>query len=712
MNRLIHRIASFLLLGMMSCLVNAQSADEQILIFRNTGETNLLWQSQLDSIITTNRDTLGNIYNEPIAQIFYSGNDSLYVPLAEMDSVCFGSRNAIEFKTDVRILEENPDMKWIIHYDGNNIYYKTGTPSNVLPNVGQKLYYIEQTELFPCGLCAKVDKVVHGDTEIIVTVSPIDITDVFKRFFYAGSIEDIKPEMARSLHAKEIDKGETLKSSIEIGDNGELAIDGRISVHGNVVLHPFEHYYHAMIDVENVLGLSLKAKAVESAEYNFEHNFLHIPLPTVAAIFQPSIDVGLFVDMNAELSFEYAMDRKVTTRIEWTRQDGKQEFTRREPTEDGAQGNTAKRQVTLNGSIFAGLQTAFNFALVGDVVGATARLKFGTEFSGQLGVELLNNLRKAYDVSRYNKAELALTSKLKFEGCATHRSEWIWGEVQETRLLEYEHIIAERKIDLFPHFCTPRATTTPKRKEVTVAVKSDNEIAHKVESGFELVTSKENPHPVDSIFVKDIEARKGEQGVDAEFVLPPSIANANDIMLRPVFHYAGYTIPHDVITAAQDPNIQPVIFSMANGGCTLVSGVPFADNVTIDSTMYIVGPFVPIPHNDTVFHKVSPYAGMSDGYVYHEDAENLIGTWQGTVDGENITITFAENDSCSYSCNETSISKGTYRVNEPQSGCVQILSTDKSVILGIDSITNNALSVRFKNSKHKGKQCELQKQQK
>lgn len=710
MNRLIHRIATFLILGTIACFVYAQSADEQILIFRNTGETNLLWQSQLDSITTTNRDTVGNVYDEPYAQIFYSGKDSLYVPLAEMDSVCFGSRNAIEFNTDVRILEENPDMQWIIRYDGNNIYYKAETPSNVLPIEGQKLYYTEQTELFPCGLCARVDKVVHEGTEIIVTVSSIDLKDVFKRFFYAGSIDNLESEMAKAHRAHEFDKGATLQSSMEIGDYGELAVDGRIGIHGKVVLHPFKNYYHALIELENVLGFSLKATARESAEYNLEHNFLHIPLPTVAAAFQPSIDVDLFVDMNAELAFEYAMDRKVTTRIEWTRRGDDQVFTRQNPTEDGAQGNTAKMQVTLNGSIYAGLQTAFHFALVGDIVGATAKMKYGVEFSGQLGIGLLNNLRRSYDVSAYGRAELGLASKLKFEGYTTRRSGWIWGDVLENKILDYEHVFAERRIDLFPRFFAPRATTTPKRKDVTVAVKSDNEIAHKVESGFELLKSKEDPQPVDSIFVKEIEVKKEVQGIDAEFVLPTSIANADSVVLRPVFHYAGFTIPHDVITAIQDPNIQPVVFSMANGGCTLVSGVPFAGNVTIDSTMYVIGPYVPIPHNDTVFHKVSPYAGMSEGYVYYEDAENLIGTWTGTLDGEDIRITFTEDGSCSYHCVENSISNGTYRVNEPQSGCVLIESSDKCVILGIEAITSNLLSVRFKNTKHKGKQCQLQKQ--
>lgn len=704
---------SYLLLLLLAVFCSSTGAfaqsDDELLIFRSTGETNLLYQSQIDSITLSRIDTLGVEHDEPIAQLFYTADTTLYVPLAELDSVCLGSRNAIEYRSDVRVLEENFDMQWIIRYDGTNIYYKVETPSNVLPVVGQKLYFAEQTQMFPYGLCAKVDDVVRGSAEISVAVSSIDYADVFKRFFYAGTLDDVKPAMAKAHRAQEFDKGETVKSSLAIGEYGELSVDGRIGVHGDVVLDPFKHYYHAKIDIENVLGLSIKAKAKEGVEYNLEHDFLHIPFPPIAAIFQPSIDVGLFVDINAELAFEYAMDRKITTRIEWTRRDGKQEFKRSLPTENGRQGNTAKMQVTLNGSVFAGLLATFNFDMVGDVVGAKAKMKFGSDFNGELSMGTLADLSKKYDVSAYGKAELALQDKLKFEGYAERRKYLLWGDVDMEKILEYEHVICESKIDLFPRFFAPRATTTPKRQDVTVAVKSDNEIAHKVESGFELLKSKEDPQPVDSIFVKEIEVKKEVQGIDTEFVLPPSIANADSVVLRPVFHYAGFTIPHDVITAIQDPNIQPVIFSMANGGCTLVSGVPFSDAITIDSTLYIIGPFIPIPSNDTVFHKESPYAGMSEGYVYYEDAENLIGSWKGEIDGEDIAMTFAENDLCSYNCAEMVMPKATYQLNEPQSGCVLIKSTDKSIVLAIESITDKILIVRFKNSKHKGKQCKLQK---
>lgn len=689
----------------------AQSEDDQLLIFRNTGETNLLYQSKVDSITLTKIDTLGVEHEEPIAQLFHTTDTVLYVPIAEIDSVCFGPRNAIEYRSDVRVLRETLDMQWIIRYDGSKIYYKVETPNDILPTVGTKLYFPEQTELFPYGLCAKVDDVVRGGEEVAVSVSAIDYTEVFRKFFYAGSVDGVKPAHGNAHRAEELDKGETIKSSINIGDDDELSVDGRIGIHGDVVLNPLSLYYHAMIEIENVLGFSIKAKSEESTEYNFEHNFLHIPLPTVAGIFLPSVDVGLFVDMNAELAFEYAMDRKATTRIEWTRQDGTQKFTRSNPTENGAQGNTAKTQITLNGSIYAGLQTVFNFDMIGDVIGASAKVKYGTDFNGELSMGALADLSRTYDVTAYGRAELALQSKVKFEGNVKHRANWVWGEVEETTIMEYEHVICERKIDLFPRFFAPRVIATPARDNVSASIKSKNEIAHEVETGFQILESKENPIPVDSIFVKDIEVKPdGDvQGVAAEMEIPKSIASADSVVLRPVFHYAGYTIPHDMLTAMTDPNIQPVIVSMANGGCTLVSGTPLSDNVTIDSTLYIIGPNISIPYNDTVFHDVSPYAGIGEEYLYYEDAQNLEGTWIGQIDEETITITFTSDNTCVYKCDDISMTNATYCVNEPQSGYLLIESSDASIVFDVQSISENEMTVRFKNSMHKGKVCKLGK---
>lgn len=707
------------LVGMLltSSGLHAQSLDDQLLIFRNTGETNLVFQSELDSITMTNVDAAGVEHDMPVAQLFHTADTILYVPIAEIDSVCVGSRNQIEFNPGVKVLAENPDMQWIVRVDGNNIYYKTTTPNAVLPTEGQKLYFAEQTELFPYGLCAKVDKVVRGDSEIVVSVSSIDATEIFQRFFYAGTFEGVKPEMTKASRiTRPIDNEATLGFSLELGDTGETSVSGTIGVHGKVVIDLRKKYYHVNANISNTLYFSINAKAKESKEGSFSKDFLHIPLATVAGVLFSSIDVGLFADLNAELSFGYDMERKVTTRIDWTNNKGVQSFNRSNPTEEGCQTNEAKLQVTLDGSVFFGLSTSLNLMFLDDVAGARAVMKLGPEFSGELGMSLLNNLSKNYDVSLHGKAELSLKNKFAFEGYSIHRRYLIVGEEIESKFFEYEHVLSERKIDLFPKFFAARAVVAPKKKDVTVAVKTKNEIAHKVDAGFELLKNKPTPEieatPVDSVFVKDIEVKEENvvQGVDAEMDIPQSV-NVDNVVLRPVFHYAGYTIPSEFIEPAQDPSVEPVIFSMSNGAATVVSGMPVVGSRIIDETMYSVGPFVPVAVNDTVFHEVSPFAGVGEGfgYIYYEDSESLVGNWIGTINGESVAISFDRNGKCNFKLGKVSMPDANYNVNEPQSGQIKIEDADGYIVLEIVSLQASSLKLKVKNSQYKGCTCTLSK---
>ena len=710
-------LTPILLLGMFlpGAKLSAQSADDQLLIFRNTGVTDLLYQSEIDSITFTRTDMLGVEYDAPVAQVFHTADTALYVPIAEIDSVCLGSRNEIEFQPDVRILADDPDMQWIIRFDGSNIYYKATTPDDILPKVNQKLFYSEMTEMFPCGLCAVVEEVTRGGNEIVVSISCIELSDIFRKFFYAGSIDGMEEEMqkAQARRVEEIDKGETLKFTLDIGDFGEFGVDGRIEMHQNIVLDVLKKYYHADITLTTVFGSSLKVKSDDSASYEDEITLLSIPLPTVALVFHPSIEIFLFVDIEAELALEFDFDRKVTTTFEWTRKGDEQTFTRSTPAEDGDQKNQnqAKAQITLDGSIFAGIGAQLNFNLVGDIAGAQAKLKLGPEFSSEVSIELLQDLSEEYDVDAYGKAELDMEWLLKFEGVVEHKKYWIVGDIEKEVVLEYEHPFAESSIDLFPRYVEPRATLSPSKEEVSVAVKSDNEIAYEVETGFQVMNPEDVTAPIDSVFVGEIEVKPEDvvQGVDTLISIPKSVAEADSVVLRPVFHYAGFTIPHATFNALQDPNIQPVIFCFNDKSALMVSGIPVVDNVTIDSTMYVIGPFVPIATYDTVFHKVSPYAETKQPakYITPKDAEDLVGQWHGELEGEDVFMEFTEEDSCSYSCSDLSFDNVLYELNKPQSGCILMGLENDPLVIEVLFVSDTSLEIRFKNHSHRGMKCVL-----
>lgn len=725
-NRII-RLLCLCCMFLTSAVVHAQSADDQLLIFRNTGETTLLYQSEIDSITFTRVDTLGVEYDEPIAQVFHTADTALYVSIAEIDSVCLGSRNEIEFRADVRVLAEYPDMQWIIRYDGDNIYYKTSTPSDVLPTVGQKLYFTEQTEMFPCGLCVRVDKVTRGDSEITVSVSDVEYTEIFSKFFYAGSLSGVQNEIkkARVKQAKGIDLDitipvdETYKINLSLGlkDFGKIGLEGTLGAKGKIVLNPFTDYYNVDIDLIVTYGVLVNAKLKNKQVFKRGENLVHFPLPT-AGILQPSIDVGLFVDINAELSIDFDGHHKSTTHFSWTKKKDVQTFNKFTPTNDGAQSNEAKIQITLEGDAFYGALINVNLDFVGKVIGARGKIKVGRAIEGNLSFGVLAELSKSFKADTYANVNLWEMQRVQLEVYRTRRNKWIWGNPIEIKVSKKDPVLSwgRKRIEPFPKFFAHRAVVSPSKKEVTVAVKSGNEIAHKVETGFQIVKSDEIPEPIKTVFVKDIEPTptKQVQGVDTTIVIPSSVDVAEGVFLRPVFEYAGYIIPHSTICAAQDPNIQPVIFCMSNGASTVVSGVPIIDNVKTDSTLYNSGPFVALfEKNDTVFHEESPYADIVEesgySYIYYEDGEGLIDQWEGEINGDIISVALEGDGRGSFKCDDTSITDGQYYLNAPQSGSILIESKDETVVMQVLGFTEYSMEVKFKNGVHKGKKCSLRR---
>ena len=182
------RLHIILLLGMLSLVSGLQAqedAGEQLLVFRNTGVVDLLYTNEVDSILTN--DT---------TQVFYAKDTVLMVPLAELDSVAVGSRNIVEYKPLTKVITD--DGEWIIRYDGENVYYKPNTPSNILPKVGDRLFYGKKDEIFPIGLVCKVNAVDYVNNEYKVNVSDIELNEVFAQLFYAGPAKEIPAASRRA----------------------------------------------------------------------------------------------------------------------------------------------------------------------------------------------------------------------------------------------------------------------------------------------------------------------------------------------------------------------------------------------------------------------------------------------------------------------------------------------------------------------------------
>lgn len=146
-------------------------------VFLKNGRIEIFDISETKSMGLSTIDTLGNEKNHVVSQYFNVDIDSTkYIALEDIDSVIFNSENSIKPKaTSVPISQELID--YIIDYDCDQIRLTKDTPSNLLPSVGEYIYYEGTNYIFPTGLCAQVKRidVTPQSTNIQIIDAPLDM---------------------------------------------------------------------------------------------------------------------------------------------------------------------------------------------------------------------------------------------------------------------------------------------------------------------------------------------------------------------------------------------------------------------------------------------------------------------------------------------------------------------------------------------------------
>lgn len=655
--------------------VHAQGEAEQMLVFRNTGEVNLLYSSQVDSIVCSIFDKDSVVHDKYVSQVFYTSDTILVVPISEIDSVTFGSRNIVDFKPGIRHFSES-DISYIIRYDGNYVYYRTGTPSNILPKVGEKLFYSEMTEVFPNGLCAEVLSVEKTAQEIKVNVSSVELSEIFNKLFFAGKVQPEQTPHVRDFKTRSIHNLE-IPCSMDIPDVGNIGVKVGAEIEAEFVVNPLQDYYYAVFDMDTNLSMSIKLHVVDAKEICIEPDFRIIHFPNIAVVFHPQLTLGAFLNLQAELSYSYSMQRHYKNKWEWVRHNGEVTFVNHGALDKVEPEDKAQSDVTCKGSLFLGPKFTFELNTLLASAGTRVKTKIGPVIESEVGLGLVQSLAQKYSPELYAKGELSVASKLGLSVSAFTRNIFLDKET-EHEILSYSHIWGKTTYDLFPKFESTRAVELNQNAEVTTisaATKSGNGIVRDVEVGFQ-VENVNTDEAMRTVFVDTLVSEQEQmQGFFTEQMVPAMAYNPEQTIVRPIFRYADYTLKADKARILSDKNFQPIISLLADGVNNMTSGCPFVNSVTIDSTCYIVGNHLPIVVRDTVYNSASSF--VYGEYILPEEALSLVGTWKGDLDGEEIYLTFNKDLTGKYIQNEEI--GFSYKLNYPQSGDVYLEMNDAIV---------------------------------
>lgn len=687
----------------------AQSDEhKQILVFRKSGVTNIFYADKIERIELTKFDADSVEHDEIVSQAFVrTDGTAVIVPIADIKSVEFGSRNSIKAKESVRRLTDE-EVDAIEEFDETKLKYKAGTNASLVVKAGEKIYYDKITDVMPYGLCAQVKSV---GTENGVTVASIEYLapqDLFDEYFLSG---DEAMPLSRALEADLITKcydinlPEIEQDGIKANGNAKLTAGFKAE---EVVFDPWHHYYHAKITAYISPELKFTLESDDSGGFTLDSDPMpfRFKVPTPVGGIAITAELGGFLDFKAQagISYEYKTEYKAV--FEWERKDGVNTFYEPVFTQNPLGDMEQKIQCYLKGELFLGALADVGIGVLWDRVGAGAQLKFGPLLEADFSLGVLNQLSETYTQELFGKANLSLSAKLAVETYTYHLTNWIFGKKDRTKLpFEFEKPFEIGKLNLFPEFHTrstvgrerkPLVKKPDRAKAIDVATYTEKPVETELEVGFELADPQtdETIAQVWDEEEKDIIQPKSEeaQSFDTEFALRDELKDIDPekVVVRPVFKYRDKIVKAAPATPLSGMFLSPVIYHGNRNAKYIVSGQSVVHQSNIDETTYHQGNILPVVEKNNKYGKRTAntveFIEVDVPGSTGVPRSSLLGTWAGVVAGENVSITFTDDSTGSYSGTPF-----TYRVNSPLKGGISIKmengSTITFLVLKLDSST-------------------------
>lgn len=676
--------------------VAANTPHKQLLVFRNSGEVNLFFTDSIRTIIIEENDSLGR------CQVFTTHGDSRhFIPVAEIDSVAFGGRNKIEIKPNVRILKDDIDIPYITFFDGVSLMYNPSTPSSILPSVGDLLYYDKITELLPVGICAKVVSINNGSDKISIGIETVDPSEIFSEFFFAGDASDPDVQrLARSVSRLKDCKGNLVNFSVDVsGFKSNIGVGYEFT---EMVFNVLKHYYHVKCTLKPKTELDFNFKLDDTETFEKKYKEQTINLSPIAGIFVPSFDLAFFLKISASLDFNYHMLHEYSLIYEWTRQNGVSTFTAPSVMTGDNGKNEARAQLMLEGDIFAGLEVAARFGLIGDLAGVGIRVNAGPRFKGEIGLGVLQQLSQNYSPELYAKGDISMSliglqSQL-FAYYKTFNS--ILGNNLEITPFgpSLSTDFFKREIHLFPPF---ERTTATAVNSSSIASRTEvaEPIVYPLNVGFNLepVAEDQTPsEPLSTAFLDEMLSADNDEaiglayGFDLNSIPSGSTVSPERTVVRPLFKYGDYVVKAEH-SGVSKSSFYSYFSHISSQNASATGGAWDVRSKTSNGTCYLVGNYTPRIKSNPLF---SYMGGVGIAMPAEQLQSSIVGKWEGVMDDENVTLTF--NDDSTGAMSESLFD---YSLNKPQAGDVKITFTDSSIpniTLTIIDLTPNTLAVKKK----------------
>ena len=397
-------VLAVMLVGVMPS--KAQDTGDMIYVYQKNGDILPFVRSEIMEFCYSFEDEDSVTHEEPVMQCIVMEDSIVRIPIENIDSVSFVTPATVYQPGVIRIEQGLMDYVESCDDETSTIRLSAGTPSAIVPKVGDKLVTLEMNEKFEGGFAGVVSKVSTDADGITIQCEDVELEDIFETYYNTvvakSEVEEENNQARRYVksndteftwqmptisyvigaeYTKEVKKIDDLVW--KVGTKGEVSITPTIKlknsiivsknkgkqyigyINGNFELKETMSFYGGL-EWSKDIGLKVFKKAVAPLCY-----FYIKPGVFVKAALTASINAGWTQVFNTTFHYDYnnkRSDQPLKTRVE-----------SKKPT------NEFGVEAMIDGSISAGM-----FVEIG--VCALTEKYDNISWRGELGAELVGHL--------------------------------------------------------------------------------------------------------------------------------------------------------------------------------------------------------------------------------------------------------------------------------------------------------------------------------
>lgn len=321
----------FTLLMVFSAIVGmSQTIGEAFYVYRNDGMINTFFRSEIDSIAYSYYDADSLIYDEIVSQVIYTPDSIYQIPLAVIDSVGFVTPETKYQPNVIRL--EGEIRNYILGSDSLTVYFRSDTPNNILPKIGDKLVTTEMSEVFEGGFLGQVESIAQTNDTISLICNMIGLDEVFECFYYSNSYEHPQATNRRralswngsfSPGPFEFSLSNHLKAWIKPVDcpwkvtpKYDVKISPSFHSKGSIIVHPVKG---VVINLDIKQQTAISQDIAMTGSVGASHDFTPGAFPITAIV--PFVYVygefGAFIKTNVKVSMEQNWSQSLSYNIHY-----------------------------------------------------------------------------------------------------------------------------------------------------------------------------------------------------------------------------------------------------------------------------------------------------------------------------------------------------------------------------------------------------------